>query len=220
METKTCKYCKSEIDKKAKICPNCRKKQKGGILGKVLIAVIVLAILGAALGSGGGDDKKSSDTAAKTETSAKKSDEKVTDAEETEEPETEAKGYIEEGETFEAKGLKISVNEIDQNYEPKDNEYGFYDLDDGLKYVAASFTFENVDDSDKYVSIYDFDCYADNSACEQKYLPEDDFINGNISSGRNVSFTTYYAVPEDADSIELEYEADFWTSEKVIVKIK
>lgn len=28
-ETKVCKYCKSEIPKKAKVCPNCRKKQGG-----------------------------------------------------------------------------------------------------------------------------------------------------------------------------------------------
>ena len=28
-KTKVCKYCKSEIDAKAKICPNCRKKQGG-----------------------------------------------------------------------------------------------------------------------------------------------------------------------------------------------
>ena len=26
METKTCKYCQTEIPKKAKICPNCKKK--------------------------------------------------------------------------------------------------------------------------------------------------------------------------------------------------
>ncbi len=31
-ETKKCKYCQSEIDKKAKICPNCKKKQGGSLL--------------------------------------------------------------------------------------------------------------------------------------------------------------------------------------------
>ena len=28
-DTKICKHCQSEIPKKAKICPNCRKKQGG-----------------------------------------------------------------------------------------------------------------------------------------------------------------------------------------------
>ena len=28
-ETKVCKHCQSEIPAKAKVCPNCRKKQGG-----------------------------------------------------------------------------------------------------------------------------------------------------------------------------------------------
>ena len=53
-ETKVCKYCKSEIPKKAKVCPNCRKKQ-GGIGKWIVIAVIVIIVIAAI--SGGGDDK-------------------------------------------------------------------------------------------------------------------------------------------------------------------
>ena len=40
-KTKVCKYCKSEIDAKAKICPNCRKKQ-GGKLKWIIIAIVVI----------------------------------------------------------------------------------------------------------------------------------------------------------------------------------
>lgn len=44
---KKCKYCKSEIDSEAKICPNCNKKQgprivKWGIL--ILILIIIVAV--------------------------------------------------------------------------------------------------------------------------------------------------------------------------------
>lgn len=28
-KTKVCKYCKEEIDAKAKVCPHCQKKQGG-----------------------------------------------------------------------------------------------------------------------------------------------------------------------------------------------
>ena len=45
-------------------------------------------------------------------------------------------------------------------------------------------------------------------------------MNTNLSSGRNVSFKTYYAVPVNANSIELEYETNAWTSEKVIIKLQ
>ena len=49
---KLCKYCKSEIDKNAKICPHCRKKQggKGCLIAGVIFAIIVI---GGAAGSGG-----------------------------------------------------------------------------------------------------------------------------------------------------------------------
>lgn len=60
-ETKNCKHCKSEIPKKAKVCPVCRKKQ-GGIVKWIIIIVVALALMAAAFG-GGGNNKKSSDTA-------------------------------------------------------------------------------------------------------------------------------------------------------------
>lgn len=56
-ETKLCKHCQSEIPKKAKVCPQCRKKQKGGILKWIVIGIVVLAIISAA--AGGGGSKKS-----------------------------------------------------------------------------------------------------------------------------------------------------------------
>lgn len=44
-KTKLCKYCKTEIPIDTKICPNCKKKQKGG-LKWVIISVIALGIIG------------------------------------------------------------------------------------------------------------------------------------------------------------------------------
>ena len=42
---KKCKWCKEEIDVKARVCPHCRKKQNGS--GKVVIFIIlVFAIIG------------------------------------------------------------------------------------------------------------------------------------------------------------------------------
>lgn len=39
-----CKYCQSEVDAKAKICPHCGKKIKG--LPKWLIAIIIVFVIG------------------------------------------------------------------------------------------------------------------------------------------------------------------------------
>ena len=43
--TKLCKHCKTEIPYEASVCPQCRKKQKTGCLGKILIAIAVLFVL-------------------------------------------------------------------------------------------------------------------------------------------------------------------------------
>ena len=50
---KKCKYCKSEIDKKAKVCPNCRKTQGSSIV-RIIIGVIIGLIIIAAIASGSG----------------------------------------------------------------------------------------------------------------------------------------------------------------------
>ena len=42
-KTKKCPYCRSDIDKKAKICPHCQKKQFG--LGSLFSALIVILFL-------------------------------------------------------------------------------------------------------------------------------------------------------------------------------
>ena len=54
-KTKQCKYCKQEIDAKAKICPHCRKKQTpSGCLIAVIavVVIIVIAIAGSAMSGG------------------------------------------------------------------------------------------------------------------------------------------------------------------------
>mgnify|MGYP000569785748 CR=1 FL=1 len=69
--TKICKHCQSEIPKKAKVCPNCRKKQ-GGKLKWIIIAIVVIGIIGAAMGGGGSDDSTAkSDSNSKADTDAK-----------------------------------------------------------------------------------------------------------------------------------------------------
>lgn len=125
------------------------------------------------------------------------------------------------GSSFENDGLKITLTDANTDLQEYKNDYGWNTPDDGMKYVMASFTFENNGKNDAYVSIYDFKCYADNTDCDQKYgLDDSDFINTNLSTGRNVSLNVYFVVPVNAQSIELEYETNVWTDEKVIIKLQ
>jgi len=223
-ETKICKYCKTEIPKDAKICPNCRKKQKGPV-GIIIAVVVVLLIIGVA--AGGGNDKDSNESGKIDNSNATSaSDNSISTSDATNSSDSTNKSdskdnVVKVGGSFEDKGLKFTVNDAVLDYQVED-QYGIYDLDDGKVYLMVDFTFENTGDNDKYVSIYDFKCYADNTTCEQQYITAEtgDFINTNLSAGRNVSFKTLYSVPADASTVELEYEANVWTNEKIVVQIK
>lgn len=213
-ETKLCKHCQTEIPKKAKVCPNCRKKQ-GGKLKWIIIAIVVIGIIGAAMG-GGDDEEKKDNTKTENVDTAKNDDSNKNEGKEDSEDNT-----LTVGSSFEKGGLKITVNDANVDFQDYSDEYGFNTPAEGMKYVMASFTFENGGDTDAYVSIYDFACYADNTSCEQVYsLDDSNFINENLSPGRNVSFKTYYSVPVGAQSIELEYETSFWKNEKAIIKLQ
>lgn len=132
-----------------------------------------------------------------------------------------ASNYYTEGQSFETSNLKITINSVDLDYDDYDDEYGWYTPEEGMKYVYVSFTYENIGDTDAYASIYDYDCYADGTLMEQTYIFNGDFINANLSSGRNVSFETCYVVPIDASEIELEYnELISWSDEKIIIKLQ
>ena len=224
METKKCKYCMTEIPKKAKVCPQCGRKQ-GGIVKWIIIGVIILGVIGSI--AGGGDDEKKSkiDNSGEstTETASQKDEAEVKEEDLSTEEESSGEETVKVGGSFEDNGLKFTVDGADLAYEITDDEYGFYTLDEGFHYVKVDFSFENTGDKgDKYVSIYDFDCYADNSTCEQQYATSvtSDFMNTNLSPGRNVSFSTLYAVPDGAEKIELEYTSNVWTDEKVIVELQ
>lgn len=209
-KTKVCKHCKEEIDAKAKVCPHCRKKQ-GGKLKWVIIIIIVLAVLGMAMG-GGDDDSSSTDSQTKSTTATTAAKKETAKKEETKE-----KDSVKVGESFENDGLKVTAKKAEFGYDGGE----YFTAKDGYEYVAVDFTCENIaEKGDKYVSVSDCECYADNSACEQQYIGNSDFVNTNLSPGKNVSFTAYYEVPKDAKKVILEYRASFWTDKKVTINLK
>lgn len=194
--TKICKYCRAEIDKKATVCPNCKRNLNGGCLLIFSAFFFLIASIIIMIGSSGSDDGEHVDIS------------------------NNSNNVLSSGETFDNNGLKVTITGVDGDFSNYEDEYGVHDLEDGMKYIKISFTYENTGKEDKYVSIYDYECYADGTLCEQYFYFEEDFINANISSGRNVSFDTWYIVPKNANSIELEYTKNIWTDERVVIKVK
>ena len=199
-ETKKCKYCQSEIDKKAKVCPNCKRKQGGK--GKfIIIGVIVVVILFAALG--GGDDEPAATKTGNVNAGEDKGKKE------------EVSNEFKSGDVVETKDLRISF--LSAGDYTSDNE--FLQPKKGNKYVQAEFEFENISDSDKYVSSWDFECYADTYSVEQTWLDAGS-LDATLSKGKKTKGSVYFEVPEGAKEITLEYAVNYFTSDKIIFVVK
>ena len=191
-----------------------KKKRKKGklIVLLVILVILIVAIASCAscmnsLGSGGKSEVVDASGQNKTE--------------EKKETRTDQKKELTEGKSFEDNGLKITLKKVDTDFTDYDDDYGYDKPKKGMKYVMASFKFENTGNSDRYVSIYDFECYADDANCDQVYaLDDSDFTSADLSAGRKVSFKVYYMVPKKAKKIELEYETDIWSDEKAVIRLK
>lgn len=144
-ETKTCKHCQSEIPKKAKVCPQCRKKQ-GGKLKWIVIAVVVVLIIAAA--SGGGDNESNQEAGTKTENQASGKKKK-------------AKEEVKEEVSYTPYSVSQMMDDLDNNALNAETTYKD-------KYVEITGVLSNIDSSGKYISlrpeddeyaIIDFQCF-------------------------------------------------------------
>lgn len=206
-EMKICKYCQSEIPKKAKVCPNCRKKQ-GGKLKWILIAIVVLMIIGATAGGNGSDSNKK----------VKKVAETPSDTTDKTEAKTEEKNNIfHVGDVVETQNFKItyeSASEYDTGNE-------FLQPKDGYTYWEFKFRFENISDSDHAVSsAMDWECYADNNNVDQSWIGDNNGLDATLSAGRSTEGTIYFEIPDNAQKIELEYDINYFGNDKIIFVAK
>lgn len=199
-ETKLCKYCQTEIPKKAKVCPNCKKKQKSKL--KTILIIVGIIIVFSAICLGGEDDDA----------------DKVKKVGEVSNETTEEKSNVfKAGDIVETEDLKIKF--ISAKKYKSDNE--FLEPKSGYEYWEYKFEFKNISDSDKTVStMSDWECYADNSKVDQHWIGDDDGLDATLSKGRSAKGTLYFEVPKKAKSIELEYDISFWGSDKIIFVAK
>jgi len=109
---KTCKYCQSEISKKAKICPNCRKKQNKFPTWLRIVLGLLVVIIGLSALTGNNE----------TNTNGSKK-EKFTVIEGTE------KGYADEMNMFYYIEGTVK-NNTDKTYDYLQVTYNVYDKDD------------------------------------------------------------------------------------------
>ena len=147
-ETKLCKHCQTEIPKKAKVCPNCKKKQSKK--GWIIIAVVVIVIIAAA--SAGGNSDSSSSTGkseTKPNTTEVKNETSVTDNEESaveEEPVAEEPVVEEEVKEYVTCTAQDLVDALSQNALKASKTYK-------EQYIEVTGYFSTVDSSGDYFTI-------------------------------------------------------------------
>lgn len=221
-ETKLCKHCKTEIPKGAKICPNCRKKQ-GGIGKWIAIAIVVIVILAALTGGGDSDSQTASDSSPKKTGQAENTNtapeteqsEDTTPAAETEAAEEVSSIFV-VGDVVETSDLKITYLSAE--------EWSFDDQfitpNEGNVFYRMEFEFENIGDTDQAISsMLDWSCYADGYVADQSWYG-DDQLDAKIAPGKKAKGAVYFEVPADAQEIELNYEVNLWTEDKVVFVVK
>lgn len=179
------------------------------ILG-VILALIILVM------AFGGDDESSTDTAANNGATTAAAADGTTAA-----PETTAaaeKDFYVVGETYADNFCTIAftgANEYFTGY------HSYADVPAGMRVVQATFDFSNTGSSDFTANAYSFECYADNQSCESFYSVDGTGFMDSLSPGRQATGrSVYFLVPENAQSIILEYETNMWTEDKVQFKIK
>lgn len=220
-ETKLCKHCKTEIPKKAKVCPNCRKKQSG--IGKwILIIAVVFILFGAASGGEQKPKKVEPEKVESTEKSekAKKKKDKADQEEATEETkaqteETEEKSTFGIGETAELNDIQVTMLDY---YESQGSEYN--KPTEGYEFVMAEFEIVNNSDKELHVSsVMSFEGYADDYALNYSFsaaLAKDgaNQLDGTVAPGKKMNGVIGYEVPTDWKNLEIHFTDNVWSSSK------
>lgn len=204
---KLCKYCKTEIDAKAKICPACAKKQKSGI-GKILIAFIVIVIIVAALTSQNEDEPKTVNTSTDSKESSSSKD-----------TSTEGKKTVfGVGESVE---LKDTITTLVSVKELEGSEYN--KPADGNVFVLCEFNIENNSKEDLAISsIMSFEAYCDDysTSLSLNGLLETDKkqLDGSIAAGKKMSGVVSYEVPENWKELEIKFTPSYWSGKEITFK--
>lgn len=124
-ETKICKHCQTEIPYKAKVCPQCRKKQ-GGKLKWIIIGILILIV---AIGAfGGGDDTDSTDST-KTESAEKKEKKEKKKIDYTKVSAVELDKVLDKNAAKAAKQYKGKYLEISGTLGNIDSDLSYFDVD-------------------------------------------------------------------------------------------
>lgn len=211
---KTCKYCGQQIPAAAKICPYCRKKQKGKAL-PIIIAVIVILVIIIAAASGSDDSPKKVSSSGSSDSST------ASDSKDSSKEEDDTFGV---GDTVDFDGVQMT---LEKALLSKGNANEFVTPDDGKYFLGLVFDIKNDSDDDISVSsVLSFDAYCDDTTIDQDIiglqapeLKKFGQLDGNVAKGKKMNGVICYQVPKDFKSFEIRFTPNVWLDKEVIFNI-
>ncbi len=187
--TKKCKHCKTDIPYKAKVCPNCRRKQ-GSILGVIIIifAIIVIATVASQLS----DEPKKVDS--NTNNNANNNT---------------SQDSFKVGETVELKNVRATLVSIEESQGSQYIKPG-----DGKVFLLCEFNIENNSNSDITVSsMLSFEAYCDSYSINQSFqgaTVKSKTLDGTVAAGKKMNGYIAYEVSIDWKEMEINFSPDVW----------
>lgn len=90
---------------------------------------------------------------------------------------------------------------------------------EGCTYWTLTFEFENLQKDDRQISVHDFSCYADGRSCART-LFRDDYLSADVPGGRKAKGTVTFEVPDDAQTVEVEYDTGRRSDAHVVFTVR
>ncbi len=192
---KKCKYCQTEIDSKAKVCPHCRKKQSN-IQKWIIIGVVVILVVPFLIGVFADEPQTNDDNQNTT---------KVDNNEK-------SKEKIELNKPFEFDDLEITISSK-YSFDVVDNKFSDYHKQSVVKVPV---TVKNLKDETHSLNMFNYSLFGSKGTeLENVSSLFDDGVDeaGDLKTG--ASYTKYFYLLYDGDGT-YSIEFDDW-SDKITV---
>lgn len=203
---KKCKYCQSEIDDKAKICPNCGKKQSHTTRNVILGAVALIIII--SIATSGNKTVPTSSTNTNTNANANAS---LND--------TQTKEYYNINEEAVLGDGSITVTKVEKS---AGTEYEKPQA--GKEYVIVSVNIKNNGSTDLSYNPYDFKLQnSDGQKLDESFYTgnNDTALNsGELAPSGHVSGTIAFEAPKNDSDLTLIYQDNIWSSKTLKIKLQ
>ncbi len=188
---KNCKSCGKELDKSAKICPNCGKDQRNWFMKhKILTGILVLIIM-TTLGGSSSTEETSSTSNADTE-------------KKTEETNNTSNADTEKKEEQKEEKITLKVNSVTDWNDPQ----GFQSPDSGNKYVEVNFDITNntIENGISMNQFY-FSAETETATVDPSFVVSDNQPDSElkIKSGVTKTYDLIFEIPQNDKIIEFTY---------------